>query len=328
MILSPRVKPGVKFPERVVDIDGNQRNVRKLASRHELIVITLKDAWCPVCPILLQLIDFLGRKPSTSSEFEDPFGLSPHTVDDEERIYNGLLFNDVFFIVLSPGPHQDLVALRDDVGWEDDGRCLFVEDVGLEISQNLGILMIPPVGIWPGIMNVDSSLQVKGIELGRGPGHYGESALLKFLTNTRKWIEAVALDSAQKLEMQLSQTHLIPVIYDYPLKDKLPIEILEPILKQLDVRTRNLVSKVSMSWRTVVSSIYVRECHIVLTRLANYLPANSKGKLVPNGSRASGGDMLIKHARITELRTFWALEMEALQTSYDAFLRIWGLSVK
>ncbi|TPX44098.1 hypothetical protein SeLEV6574_g04708 [Synchytrium endobioticum] len=285
MILSPRVKPGVKFPERVVDIDGNQRNVRKLASRHELIVITLKDAW-------YGFRRGCGRKPSTSSEFEDPFGLSPHTVDDEERIYNGLLFNDVFFIVLSPGPHQDLVALRDDVGWEDDGRCLFVEDVGLEISQNLGILMIPPVGIWPGIMNVDSSLQVKGIELGRGPGHYGESALLKFLTNTRKWIEAVALDSAQKLEMQLSQTHLIPVIYDYPLKDKLPIEILEPILKQLDVRTRNLVSKVSMSWRTVVSSIYVRECHIVLTRLANYLPANSKGKLVPNGWRRSRPAMM------------------------------------
>ncbi|CAG8548788.1 9737_t:CDS:2 [Racocetra fulgida] len=61
------------FPEVVVDLNGRSINIIELAKLHVLILITLKAAWCPVCPQLLLILNLYGLQDSPPESFRDPF---------------------------------------------------------------------------------------------------------------------------------------------------------------------------------------------------------------------------------------------------------------
>ncbi|TPX37981.1 hypothetical protein SmJEL517_g00400 [Synchytrium microbalum] len=321
MILSPRVKAGAQFPPQVIDVNGQIINVKEEASTRILIVITLKAVWCPVCPVLLSLLSFMGAQTQASTtNWIDPFGLGERTIDEEERKFHSLVLQqDAKFMVICPGPRSEILQIRDTVDFRDN--CFFVEDVGLSISNTLGIVMNPPVGIWPGILHVKQNCDIQTIELGRGPGHYGEVALISYLAKLRLLTEGLALNNAKTLQY-ITTTALpsIPQIYDYPARDGLPLEIMELIMEQLCHKDRKTASMVCRSYRTVVSSVYEQECKVLLKKFAEGLPVYEK-QFVRNGFRTDSGNVLVKQMTVTDIYKLDE-QVEPVKTGAEAFLAV------
>ena len=134
-----------QFPARLVDIDGKSIDVAQLAREHNLVVVTLKATWCPVCRRQLERIrDLLPKL---------------------ERC-------DVTFIVLSPGPSEELAAIRKSVGFDFP----FVADTNLEVARSLG-LDRPGNQIFPCMFQVLENRQVGWKQLGRNGAYFGDGEL-------------------------------------------------------------------------------------------------------------------------------------------------------
>ena len=100
----------VTFPNRVYDIYGNIVNIKKLAKKKKVVVVTLKATWCLTCQ--QQLIRIKKQIDKVES-----CGLS--------------------FIVLSPGPKKALQAIQKKL----DFPYPFIEDINLQIASSLSLKM-------------------------------------------------------------------------------------------------------------------------------------------------------------------------------------------
>jgi peroxiredoxin len=137
------------FPDTLTDVHGERIDVGDLVTRHRLVVVTLKATWCRVCQRqLVRLQEHLSRLQSCNATF----------------------------IVLAPGPRDELRAIAESTGFPYP----FVEDDGLRLARSLD-LVLAPGEIVPAMFTVDERLAVDWIQRGRGGGYFGDTALLEHL---------------------------------------------------------------------------------------------------------------------------------------------------
>ena len=137
------------MPAELVDIHGRTVNLRELAKRQQLIVVTMKATWCRVC---LQQLRRLRRLQSQLEQC------------------------GATFIVLSPGPLEKLREVERQV----DFPFPFVEDVNLELARRLD-LELRTDQIVPALFSVDPSGRIGWMQRGRAPGLYADDILLELL---------------------------------------------------------------------------------------------------------------------------------------------------
>ena len=139
----------VVLPATLRDVAGRRVDVAGLATRHRLVFVTLKATWCPVCRVQLQrLRDHLARLRSC----------------------------DATFVVLAPGPRDELRAVQKSSGFPYP----FVEDEGLAIARAAG-LQLAPDQIAPAMFAVNERREIVWMQRGRGAGSFGDEALLEYL---------------------------------------------------------------------------------------------------------------------------------------------------
>jgi len=134
-----------RFPEHVETIDGEAIDLAAIAKTKTLVVVTVKATWCPVCRRQLERIQ-------------------------EKR--TELERCGVSFVVLGPGPREELRKLRDETGSPDP----FVEDRDLAIAGRLG-LRLGEDQIEPAILILEPDLEIGWAQLGRSERFYGDGAL-------------------------------------------------------------------------------------------------------------------------------------------------------
>lgn len=144
---APRL-PQARFPAEVTSIEGKIIDVAKLAQGQPVVVVTLKATWCRVCQE--QLYRIKARLSRSHCR--------------------------VTFLVLSPGPREDLKKIRERIGFPFP----FVEDRGLVIARSLGLQM-SETEILPAMFILRSDRSVGWIQMGRGPAHFGDRELLEKL---------------------------------------------------------------------------------------------------------------------------------------------------
>ncbi|KAL1920780.1 uncharacterized protein VTP21DRAFT_11415 [Calcarisporiella thermophila] len=243
--------PSSLFPEQIVDLRGSSINVRELALERCLVVITLKATWCPVCPVLLRLLNISGLFHDKPKEFHDPFSSNVISIpEDLFRIFRHLLRNDAYFIVISPGPRDALLKIQKDCDFE---RFPFILDEDLSISTRIGLRMSEHE-VWPCILAVDHTLRVMPIKFGRGPGFYGHYVLLQYLHDRRCEIEEKALQAignARNIEARLREWSESQMRnFEWWGGDSvLPHEVLMEIIGYLEPKDILRASAVSRRWR-------------------------------------------------------------------------------
>ncbi len=147
--------PLLRFPATVSTIEGEELDLKKIARKHTLVVVTLKATWCPVCQA--QLARIKSKLPEIK-----PCGVS--------------------FLVLAPGPKSQLRSIKKKIGFPYP----FVEDVDLTIAKKLG-LQLSEREIVPSIFILNSDLSVGWMQRGRNARSYGDSALIEKI-NCGNWI--------------------------------------------------------------------------------------------------------------------------------------------
>lgn len=140
--------PQPRFPARVKSVEGKIIDVGKLAKEQRVVVITLKATWCPVCQE--QLYRIKKRLP--------------------------LSYCGVTFLVLSPGPKEDLKIIQKRTGFPYP----FIEDRDLAIARSLGLQM-NKTEIRPAMIILRKDRTVGWIQEGRGQRYFGDPELLKEL---------------------------------------------------------------------------------------------------------------------------------------------------
>lgn len=139
--------PDAGFPEKVTAIDGQTLDVKQLAAKKTLVVVTLKATWCEVCQEQLLRI----KKRLSESQ---TCGLS--------------------YLVLAPGPRKDLLEIQEKIGFPYP----FIEDQNLRIAKSLGLQMSEEE-IFPAILVLRKDLKVGWMQTGRSEGYFGDPELLK-----------------------------------------------------------------------------------------------------------------------------------------------------
>ncbi len=138
--------PQAQFPEKITDINSRLIDVGKLAVEKMVTVVTLKATWCPICQE--QLI----------------------------RLKNNLNLidtNRVTFLVLSPGPKNDLLEIKKNTSFPYP----FIEDRKLRITKSLG-LDISKSEITPSIFILNKQRKIRWMQRGRSGWYYGDEELL------------------------------------------------------------------------------------------------------------------------------------------------------
>jgi peroxiredoxin len=139
--------PRLIFPSHLTTIDGNHLDLGALTRNATVVVVTLKAHWCPVCHNQLRRI---------------------------KKNQDALSQCGVTFVVLAPGPREELAKLRDASGFDFP----FVEDVGLSIASSLG-LRLSADEIAPAILMLNRDLSVGWVQQGRNASYYGDRELMK-----------------------------------------------------------------------------------------------------------------------------------------------------
>ena len=138
----------VSFPAQLTDIAGNRIDVQKLAEEKNLVVVTLKATWCPVCRRQLERI---------------------------QNILPKLKSCNVTFIVLSPGPAEDLAKIKAALGF----NYPFVADEDFAVARSLG-LERPGNQIVPCMFQVLPNLRIGWVQLGRNGYYFGDGELKRY----------------------------------------------------------------------------------------------------------------------------------------------------
>ena len=139
--------PGL--PVRLVDIDGAAVDLASLADGGRLFVVTMKTASCPVCARQLARL---------------------------ERQRAGLELCGARFVILAPGPAEQIRAAREATGL----GARWVEDVGLSFARALD-LVLGPEEIVPSILELDARGRVTWQQRGRSVESFGDRALREHL---------------------------------------------------------------------------------------------------------------------------------------------------
>ncbi|KAI8885584.1 hypothetical protein K501DRAFT_322401 [Backusella circina FSU 941] len=174
-----------QFPEiTLVDIKGNRVDVKKLASEYHLILITLKNTNCPVCPQLLRILNMFGLDPDTNS-FVDPFIQQEFTIDPVQKQYFELLLKkDAYFIIICPGTNSELAEIQQTTPFLE--YPFIGGDQALSIAKALE-LYYSDNEIKPAILEVSKDTLIVQLICGdRGPGRYYHRHLLSRLIELRR----------------------------------------------------------------------------------------------------------------------------------------------
>jgi len=135
-----------KFPGVVTDVQDEQIDISELVREKTVVVVTLKATWCSVCRE--QLVRIKTHLPVL------------------ER------FN-VTFLVLSPGPKEELLEIKEQTGFPYP----FIEDVGLRIGRSLNIILDRDQ-LQPCIFILDDRLDIRWMQRGRAGDAFGDQQLL------------------------------------------------------------------------------------------------------------------------------------------------------
>ncbi|CAG8484788.1 17880_t:CDS:2 [Cetraspora pellucida] len=249
------------FPEVVVDLNGRSINIKELAKLHVLILITLKAAWCPVCPQLLLILNLYGLQDNSPESFQDPFdGSNIMKVPSEDIPFNRLLLKtDAYFIIICPGPADEVRRIQSLCNFS---KCPypFIVDEDLSLASQIGLRM-SHTEMWPFIGHIYSETRIIfPISLGRGPGLYGHNQLLKYLHEYRIQVEKSASDyvsKASELETLFKKvTYNILSIGDVEnkalQKQIFPIELFAQIFEHIESREMmKTVVATCRQWRAI-----------------------------------------------------------------------------
>ena len=145
----------VRFPATVTTVEGEQIDVARLAAKKKVVVVTVKAASCPVCRIQLQRLKY--------------------HINQFRRC-------NVTFLVLIPGPKNDILTFREDTEFPYP----FVEDRNFTIATSLSLRMSENE-IFPTILVLNKDLTVRWQKRGRNVLYYGDPELLEELKCTN-WI--------------------------------------------------------------------------------------------------------------------------------------------
>ena len=143
------------FPDLITHINGSIIDLKQIASKKRLVVITIKTAECTVCQ--QQLIRI-------------------------KEILNKLIVCNVTFIVLSPGSIDKIKMAKSITQFPFP----FIMDNNLDISKSLN-LHIDDNQILPSILILNNKLEIEWEQRGRNAFHYGDPELMKVL-NCSSWI--------------------------------------------------------------------------------------------------------------------------------------------
>lgn len=133
------------FPPSLTDIDGQVLDIERLAREHNLVVVTLKAPWCPVCH--RQLLRIKSLLPELEA-------------------------CRVSFIVLCPGSPEEVAKVREQTGFDYP----FVADENLSVARSLGLARAQGQ-IFPCMLQVLPDLRIGWTQLGRNGAYFGDGAL-------------------------------------------------------------------------------------------------------------------------------------------------------
>ena len=137
------------FPEIITDIEGNNINLKELATRNTVAVITMKTPDCPVCQTqILRIMQNFDR----------------------------LAVCNVTFLVLSPTPMEKLLQAKEATKFPFP----FIADHDLKIAKSLDLLL-SETEILPSILILNEKLEVKWAQRGRNILYFGDPELMKRL---------------------------------------------------------------------------------------------------------------------------------------------------
>ena len=176
------------MPRQLLDIHGGAIDLRKLAKRNQLVVVTMKATWCQVC------IQQLRRLRRLQSQLEQC---------------------GATFIVLAPGPLEKLLEVERRV----DFPFPFVEDVDLELARRLG-LELRADQIVPALFSVNPSGNIGWMQKGRAPGLYADDILLELLQCDDR-------EPSHRARLNL-RSNCIGAATAHPLQSPAPSTLLEP----------------------------------------------------------------------------------------------------
>ena len=143
------------FPEKLIDTEGVIINLKELASKNRVVVITIKTPECSVCQ--QQLIRI------------------------KEKLHV-LMSCNVTFLVLSPGSVDRINKAKSITQFPFP----FIMDHNLEISKSLE-LAIDDSRIMPSILILNEKLEIEWEQRGRNSLFYGDPKLMKIL-KCSSWI--------------------------------------------------------------------------------------------------------------------------------------------
>ena len=149
--------PDSKFPAEVIAANGKKINVAKLAKNQRVVVVTLKATWCQVCQ--QQLIRI-------------------------KKQLDRIELCSVSFLVLSPGPADELRAIQKNTGFPYP----FIPDNNLEIGTSMHLVLSEKKQeLMPAIFILNPDRSVGWMQLGRNAVRYGDPQLLAEI-NCGDWI--------------------------------------------------------------------------------------------------------------------------------------------
>ena len=143
------------FPDIMRDINGSVIDLKELASKKRVVVITIKTAERPVCQ--RQLIRI-------------------------KKQLNVLVACNVTFLVLSPGPIDKIHEAQSITEFPFP----FIMDKDLDISKSIN-LTVDEFQIFPSILILNEKLEIEWEQRGRNSLLYGDPELIKIL-NCSSWI--------------------------------------------------------------------------------------------------------------------------------------------
>ncbi|RUP51809.1 hypothetical protein BC936DRAFT_145619 [Jimgerdemannia flammicorona] len=192
------------FPKSVLrDINGNQVDVASLAEQYQLIVITLKASWCPVCPELLKILNVSGLR-DDQDVYVDRFTHETTRMNPDTKKFNRLLLrHDAYFLIICPGPESELARIQRSVPFLS---YPFICDTDLSLASDIRLRMSSDSDeIWPAILHIrpGGDLSVRAIWIGRVPGSYGQDALIEDLSTERFFVESRGVNAVRDAKQAL-----------------------------------------------------------------------------------------------------------------------------
>ncbi len=139
----------IVLPKKLVDIDGQEVDIEKIAQKKKLFFVTLKATWCPVC--FNQLLRL-------------------------KKILPKLKVCGATFVILSSGPRRALKSIQN----QTEFPFPFVEDQDLKLARKLNLILASNQ-MQPVIFAVNKKRELVWMQYGRNGRYYGDKELQEYL---------------------------------------------------------------------------------------------------------------------------------------------------